>query len=42
MRERGLSYEAIANALNLWKIATRTGSLRRSLWIDHIKFQLKQ
>jgi hypothetical protein len=24
-RERGLSYEAIANAFNLWKIATRTG-----------------
>ena len=25
MRDRGLSYEAIANAFNLWKIATRTG-----------------
>lgn len=25
MRERGLSYEAIVNAFNLWKIATRTG-----------------
>ena len=25
MRERGLSYQAIADAFNLWKVATRTG-----------------
>jgi hypothetical protein len=25
MRERGLSYQAIADAFNLWKISTRTG-----------------
>jgi hypothetical protein len=25
MRERGLSYQTIADAFNLWKVATRTG-----------------
>ncbi len=25
MRERGISYQAIADAFNLWKISTRTG-----------------
>ncbi len=25
MRERGLSYQSIADSFNLWKVATRTG-----------------
>ncbi|MGE3611709.1 MAG: hypothetical protein AB7I27_19115 [Bacteriovoracaceae bacterium] len=25
MRERGISYQGIADALNLWKVSTRTG-----------------
>lgn len=25
MRDRGLSYQAIADAFNLWKVSTRTG-----------------
>lgn len=25
MRDRGLSYQAIADIFNLWKVATRTG-----------------
>lgn len=25
MRERGISYQAIADAFNLWKISTRIG-----------------
>jgi hypothetical protein len=28
IRERGLSYQSIADTFNLWKVATRTGQVK--------------